>query len=200
MNIWKSLLECAAGRRDAGVFGALLTSLPSVGRCLLRRAPSAARDEVEFWARYFDNVQYHPGRFLYPIQCGDGVLSLCTMNDVIFHTRCQTLHRTSGPAVEDAYENCVWRLFGTLHRVGGPAVQFRPVSRQSDPWWVQIWYHDGELHRCDVLCTHRACDYGTCVENCIATTGRRWSVLPIVEFLPNGTVTDGVTAPTAALP
>jgi hypothetical protein len=44
------------------------------------------------------------------------------------------LHRTDGPAVEDADGNREWRLNGDLHRTDGPAVIFRNGRKQ---WWLE---------------------------------------------------------------
>jgi len=68
----------------------------------------------------------------------------------------KVLHRTDGPAIEEAYGDKYWFIDGKLHRTDGPAVEWADGTK--------YWYVDGECHRAD----------GPAVES--ASGSKRWYV------------------------
>jgi len=59
----------------------------------------------------------------------------------VWRTPAGKIHRTDGPAVEDAYGDKKWYWNNLLHRTDGPA---KECADGNKSWWV-----NGELHRTD---------------------------------------------------
>jgi antitoxin component YwqK of YwqJK toxin-antitoxin module len=51
------------------------------------------------------------------------------------------IHRTDGPAVENADGDKEWYQNGKLHRTDGPAIEYA--------YGTKYWYQNGKIHRTD---------------------------------------------------
>lgn len=140
-GIWTSVIEVAALRRDAAVFGHLTLANPTL-----------AYGIVTMCARFFDDINFNDHA-----EFEDDDFSS------VDYSRNGISHRTDGPAMVFKHGYFRWYHNGKLHRVHGPAVK----DVDSTEWWCdgckhridgpavetdegeKIWYKRGKRHRSD---------------------------------------------------
>lgn len=135
---WACVLEVAALRRDATMFGALHCSISELGRCGLEKARgTASSDRNAYFARFFDTFEFEPE------VPRDQDFFRTVYDDRVVHYRHGTLHSVDDqPAIWWKCGDAEWYCNGVKHRICGPAVVCQDDKRKE-------WWHYGMQHRDD---------------------------------------------------
>lgn len=142
-NIWICLAEVAAERRDAKTFGRIVCAVPALARAAPAVTAGARADEVEYFARHFDDIVFGAPPNARVRYLRNGILHRKRAPAIMYANGCAEwyccgqLHRDNGPAVV-APGTAQWFCHGRLHRTDGPAFESGVVRK---------WFQHGLLHR-----------------------------------------------------